>query len=272
MANVIIFSKDRPIQLDLLLRSFKLHFKEWEQTNKTVIYLATSGEFSKGYNIVNHDHPEFKFIEQGMFRYDLLKAVDPTQQYTMFLVDDIVFKADFSASDPIFGMLKNNPQMSNISLRLHPNLTYCYATNSSMRQPQMIRHVKNHYMVWRWPGAEGDWGYSNSLDGDIFNTSFIAPLLTTYDYLNPNQLESILNDQRIIKGIWPTYKCCYDGFAKLINNPTNRVQNEFKNRVENSSSPEELNKLFLQGKRISLDGISDINNGAVHYPFEYKIV
>jgi hypothetical protein len=34
----------------------------------------------------------------------------------------------------------------------------------------------------------------------------------------------------------------------------------------------DLNKLFLDGKRISLDEIENIDNGAVHYPLEYKIV
>lgn len=260
------------MQLDLLLRSFKLHFKEWNQTKNTVIYLATSDEFEKGYEIVKQEHPEFKFVKQVLFRTDLLENLDSSQQFTMFLVDDIVFKSNFSAADAAFGMLKNNNQMISLSLRLHSGVNYCYATNKSTTSPQFVRNVKNAYRVWKWPGTEGDWGYGLSLDGDVFNTSFIAPLLLSINFYNPNQLEALLNDQQIIKGFWPIYKACYDGPSKLINNPANRVQNEFQNRFEASYDYNDLNKAFLEGKRISLDGINEIDNGAVHYPLEYKIL
>jgi hypothetical protein len=272
MANIVIFSKNRAMQLDLLLRSFKQYFKEWEQVNKTVIYMATTSEFVAAYDIVKQEHPEFKFVDQGVFKTDVLESVDPKQQFTMFLVDDIIFKKSFSASDPVFGILKNNNQMISLSLRLHPGIHYCYAINKSTARPPFVRHGASHYRVWRWPGMDGDWGYGISLDGDIFNTSFIAPLLLSTEYSNPNQLEAVLNDPRIIKGVWPTYKCCYDSASKLLNNPANRVQDEFKNRAEMSYDTNDLNKLFLDGKRISLDEIENIDNGAVHYPLEYKIV
>lgn len=266
-------SKNRPIQLDLLLRSYKLYFKEWDQVKNSIIYLATNEEFNKGYEIVKSEHPEFNFVEQTHFQTNVLENIDQKQQFTAFLVDDIVFKADFSASDTVFGILKNNNHIISLSLRLHPKINYCYATDKSIKLPNFVRHVKDHYRIWKWPGAEGDWGYGISLDFDFFNTSFILPLLNKLNYNNPNQMESVLNDSRLFQqGFWPIYKCCYDGLSKLINNPVNRVQNEFKNRVENTVSAEELNKMFLEGKRISLQGLSEINNGACHYPFEYKIV
>ena len=46
--------------------------------------------------------------------------------------------------------------------------------------------------TWHWMGMEGDWGYPMSLDGHIFRTAEIAPLLEHLDYRNPNVLEAAL--------------------------------------------------------------------------------
>lgn len=273
MINICISSKNRPMQLDLLLKSLKKHFKEIDLANKTIIYVATNDNFETGYNVLKEEYQDFRFIRQRTFKSDILDCVENKNQYTMFLVDDIVFKDNFSVNDPIFLLLRNNNQMINLSLRLYSGINYEYATNKSINNPQFVKDVKNHYKVWKWPGTEGSYGYGFSLDGDIFNTSFIKPLLKELEYSNPNQLESILNHPNTLYGkLWPIYKCCYDTSAKLINNPANRVQDEFKNRTESNISPEELNVLFLSGKRISLEDINKINNGAVHYPFEYKII
>ena len=58
----------------------------------------------------------------------------------------------------------------------------------------------------------------------------------------------------------------------MINNPVNRVQNTFQNRYENLYSEEDLNIDFLNGKRISLENIEDIDTNSVHYPIEYKYI
>jgi hypothetical protein len=185
----------------------------------------------------------------------------------MFLVDDIIFKSDFSLNDSIFGVLKNNNAMVAISLRLHRAATYCYATDSNMTVPTFVRDVKDEGVVWKWPGCQGDWGYGFSLDGNVYNTRFIKEVCHNLDFHNPNELESRLNMPRV--GLTPIYMSCYDGISKLLNVPANRVQHVFNNRHEGGDTVEELNQKFLSGKRISLTNITGITNISVHYPIDY---
>jgi hypothetical protein len=273
--NITVFSKDRPMQLEACMRSLQKHFKEWPTANLSVIYLATNKDFNRGYEILKKDYSDFTFSrEHNDFRTLLLEGVNNADNlgnpYTMFLVDDIIFKDDFSLNDDAFKMLKNNEQMLALSLRLHPKASYCYAIDNNMAAPKFIRHVKDKFRVWQYRGCEGDWGYGLSVDGNVYNTSFISWLLNQVNFSNPNNLEAALNSPQVNAGVRPLYMCCYDGISKLLNVPANRVQDTFKNRNEESVDAVELNNKFLAGKRIKLDNVTGINNFSVHYPIDYE--
>lgn len=272
MMNIIIYSKNRAMQLDACLRSLKKHFKDYNSVKKnvTVIYVASDEAYKQGYDKCSEEHSEVTFRKQTTFRVDTLESIDHDNDYTMFLVDDILFKGDFSVTDDAFKMVRNNDQMLALSLRLSPDKTYCYATDSNMRAPDWLRRVKGKFAAWRYHGCDGDWGYGLSLDGNVYNTKFIVPMLNRIDFHNPNELEANLNHPQITAGITPLVMCCYEDDSKLFNVPANRVQDTFNNRYEKSYSAKELNDKFLEGKRISLDSISGMRNISVHYPIEYE--
>lgn len=265
------------MQLDLCLRSLKKHFKEYTaQAHVVVIYTSSTDDFEKGYDVLRKDHHDVKFVKQGTFRTDTLKEINEHAEhnpYTMFLVDDVVFKDNFSLNDTIFReCLYGNEHMLAVSLRLHRNASYCYAINNNMRLPQLTRNVPGEFLVWKYRGCDGDWGYGLSLDGNVYNTKFILWLLNKLDFHNPNSMEAALNHPNVNSGIRPQFLCCYDGKSKLLNNPANRVQDAFPNRCENSYGAEELNEMYLKGKRISLENITGIDNFSVHYPIDYEFL
>lgn len=264
--NIVIFSKDRPSQLEACIRSLKAHYKEYEHANKTVVFCASNEGFKKGYELTRNIHPEFNFVTQTRFKLDVLNAIKDDYAYTMFLVDDIFFKANFSLTDDVFTMLKNNEHMLAVSLRLHPKASYCYALDKNMTLPKFIRHVKDKFLVWQYLGADGDWGYGYSVDGNIYNTKYIKFMIDRLEFTNPNSMEAVMNNP--YHNIKPIYMCCYDGPSKLFNNPANRVQDQFKNRVENSFSAEDFNEKYLAGYKISLKNITGIDNFSVHYPVD----
>jgi len=274
MINITIFSKNRAMQLEACLRSMSIQFKEYidERIKKTIIY-SSEGKYSDGYELLRKQYQDWNFVEERNFRQDTLDSIDVKNQFTMFLVDDIIFKAPFSiCNDPIFGMLNGNMHMLAISLRLHKNINYCYAIDKDISAPKFNKDLKDQLCVWQWPGAEGDWGYGYSLDGNIFNTKYILSFIQTINFANPNQLEAALNSN--YNQLHPLYMCCYESNSRLFNVPANRVQHQFENRVENSYSAEELNDLFLSGKRINIDAYMDLRNYSVHYPvnFEFKMI
>lgn len=280
--NIIVFSKNRAMQLDLCLRSLKTHFVDYtNHARVSVIYDATDDDdFLRGYEKTKERHPEVNYIQQTIFpadsfRDDTLTAVgnsehDSANTYTMFLVDDVVFKDNFSLTDEPFRLLANNDQMLALSLRLHKKASYCYALNQNMKLPQFTRSVKDKFFVWKYHGCEGDWGYGMSVDGNVYNTKFMSWLLSRLNFNNPNSLEAAMNSPVASRGIRPMFLSCYDGPGKLLNVPANRVQETFQNRHESSHDPKELNKRYLDGEQISLKNISGIDNFSVHYPIDFE--
>lgn len=270
MHNVIIFSKNRPSQLDACLRSFFANCREAEQVSVMVLYTATSDEYARGYELCktkNSPAIEWKVQRHELsFKKDLLHLFRGKEAcpLTMFLVDDIIFREPFSFADPEISAVVENNHLLCCSLRLYSGITECYATSSPSKIPTFIKGN-----VWNWYGAEGDWGYPYSLDGNVYRTLDIIRKITNADYANPNQLEASLNVNNFSRvGLGtpdrPTYVICYVQGSKLVNIPANRVQDEFKNRVGNIMSPEEMNQKFLAGEQISLSTVADLVNSTVH--------
>ena len=93
MINVVIFSKDRPAQLELLLRSMKRFFVEWNKVHTSILYRHTTEDYRVGYEKTKRLHPEFNYVVElpGKFKEQTVSLVNPDNQATMFLVDDILF-------------------------------------------------------------------------------------------------------------------------------------------------------------------------------------
>lgn len=268
MINVVIYSKDRAMQLEACLQTLKKHFKEYEQAKKTVIYKATSIVHRTAYSMLIEgfqNEPNIEFVGQNHFKNDTVAAIHHANPYTMFVMDDILFKDDFSLSDAPFTVM--GPQTLAVSLRLHKGISYCYATDKSSELPQFVRDVPGQLCVWNYIGKDGDWGYGYSLDANVFLTNHILPAVSLVEYHTPNQLEAMLN---IPRPVGPQYMSCYPDGGKLVNYPANRVQTDYPNRFEQDWDQDTLADMFMDGKRIDITDVPNVTNNAVHYPVDLK--
>jgi hypothetical protein len=64
MIDLVVFSKDRPAQLDLLLSSVERFFAEWRDAGLTVVHVATDDAAAHGYARVRALHPEIAFVDE----------------------------------------------------------------------------------------------------------------------------------------------------------------------------------------------------------------
>lgn len=269
LTNFVIFSKDRACQLHACLESLKKYFKSDQEPIVTVIYKASSPDFGKGYEKLKQAFPgtaNLVWESETNFKLQTVKAVGgnpfkPTQ-FTIFLVDDIMLVNNVSTSDSQFSLIRNNPSLVGLSLRLHNGVNHCYATNEAQTVPKFVKGV-----VWAWNQSSGDWGYPMSVDGNVYNTDFIIKLVEKLDYHNPNTFEAALDSA---KSTIPTYMCCYPDAPKLINIPANRVQNTYQNRHAAGYTAEELNALYLDGNTIDIEAYQGIKPNTVHVPVELK--
>lgn len=253
--NIIIFSKNRACQLDLLIKSIKWGFTEFNNNQLKILYIYSTDEFKTGYDKVMSMHPDTNIIwnKEESFKIDLLKLVDKSEKYTVFFVDDDVFKEKFSINDKEFKYFDSHGDILCLSLRLHPRLTYCYPPALNQKPPTF-----NSNNVFLWYRQDGDYGYPMSLDGHIFRTKEILPILTRLSYNNPNSLESGLASKPLLN----PKMICYDK-SVIFNNPINKVQN-WNNNIHGNITAETLNEQFLLNNIIDMGPFIGFENISCH--------
>jgi hypothetical protein len=255
--DVLVFSKDRACQLDLLLRSIKRSLTEWRECRIHVLYTFSARRFERGYAATISRHPEFAWIceldEEERFRELVLSFVGGND-HIAFLVDDDVLKAPVSIGETEFQRFLVDDSIVCVSLRLCPQIDHSYALDRTIAVPRF-----EHGTIWNWTQADGEWGYPMSLDGHVFRSRELLPLLQRLDFANPNTLELALANQPL-----PQPRAICFPTAKLVNFPFNRIQQTFPNR-NMGIDREWLNQQFLNGRRLSLSMVSGLRNRTVHH-------
>jgi glycosyltransferase involved in cell wall biosynthesis len=250
--RLVAFSKDRPAQLDLLLRSIERFVPTGVQT--AVVFTASDQLHDRGYAVVRDEHPWAQWVDEreaGGFKAATLGLVAGAGERLGFLVDDIVFTHPLDVDAAPLAALDVDPEVLCCSLRLDPGKTYCYALDRPMTPPPAT--------TWDWAGMEGDWGYPMSLDGHIFRTAQIAPLLERLEYRNPNELEAALADAPLTL----PKATCFD-VARIVNVPDNRVQDTAPNR-HGGGSAAWFTPALLAGRRLDLEPFAGLAARSVHH-------
>ncbi|HEX2084848.1 MAG TPA: glycosyltransferase [Solirubrobacteraceae bacterium] len=255
--DLVVFSKDRPAQLDLLLQSIERHFAEWRTVNLTVVHVAADERAARGYERVRALHPQIAFVDEattrGTFR-DITLSLLGRSPRVAFLMDDQLFKAPFTLDRPELRLLDSDPEVMCVSLRMDPGMDYCYALDRRVPVPAFEDGT-----VWRWRDADGDWAYPMSLDAHIFRTDELLPLMRALPFANPNTLESALADHPLAHA-----KLVCLPVAPTVNIPDNRVQDVFANR-HGAGDAAALTERFLAGDRLDLEPLIGLRTPSPHH-------
>lgn len=259
MLQTIIPSKDRPAQLDLLLRSIKRHVGAWRENATTILWRSTDLAYGKGYEIVRSEHPEFTYIQEERFRPDIqMIALGNGARYTQFLMDDDVYVRSFSVADQDFLNFQYVPGIVALVLRMAPYMDYCYCINARTKPPKFGRN-----RTWHWRGLIGDWCYSHSVDGTIWRTSTVQGVLAHVGYSHLHQLEPALR-----MAMTEPLAICYEK-PRLVNVANNSVQDAVESNRHAGGDAMALNDRFLGGERILPDNIEAANPPSPHFEIDY---
>ncbi len=255
--NIVVFSKDRAMQLDLFIRSFKHYVVDPNRYVINVLYTYSNSDFSRGYDkLINRNYENVKFIKETNFKANLLSLVNSEYPHTVFFVDDNVFKMPFHFYDRQMNVFNEDGSIICRSLRLHKHLSYCYPAQIPLKPPKFMDEN-----IFDWRGQRGDYGYPMSLDGHIFRTGDILPYLQNLEYANPNLLESVLVGSHIAL----PNMICYDK-SIVVNNAINKVQT-VNNNVHGNISAESLNNRFLNDEYIKLEPFDGLDPSSCHTEF-----
>jgi hypothetical protein len=247
---IVLFSKDRPLQLDGALRSLAMHCPESLDHRPVVLYATSGSEFEAAYEVLRLQHPRIEFRREADFRIDLLEIIGAATRI-LFLVDDIVVTGDLPLS-LASSHLDESADLLGFSFRLGRNTTYCYVSDEAQALPE-FQVLGPSVLGFDWRGAEHDFGYPLEVSATLYRGVDLRPLLGWLSYRNPNTLESELAG--VVDGFRhrrPRLACLEQ--SVVVSVPANVVQDEWRNRAGSDETlrSQDLLTRFERGERLDL--------------------
>lgn len=236
--RAIVFSRNRPLQLEGLLDSLAANAPWVVNDGVHVLFRADTFAFLSGYRKVAHEHPWARLRAQGDdFTDDLNDMLaDATRLVVFFTDDDVMFR------QPLIGDIEElGPEVIAFSWRLGRNTTFCYPLDTPQPVPMG--------MTWRWEDAQLDFSYPMSLDGHVFRTGEIEWLVGDHRFRGPNDLEAHLAGRAA--ELQRPFLCC-DTLSSVVGLPVNRVNDTHPNRAgsDPAHTADALLAAFAAGYRL----------------------
>lgn len=244
MIQIIVFSKDRPCQLDALLRSIDDHYLIEHKTN--IIYKAIDDDYSRGYAKCRELHSNVNWVPEENFRHNTnVLSTQHQRPYTTYFTDDDVVTGEFNV-DTTFNRFESDTSILALSLRMGLNIDVHYVNDHKQPGPKSC--------VWNWRNFPDlwDWGYPMSIQGNVFRTNDLRGYVTKLIYDNPNYFEGAMYQ----KPLKAPYLICYPR-SKVIGLQMNRVVESHSNRCGNHHQ-KYMNEKWMNGKRIRLAPLYDL--------------
>jgi len=262
MIDVIIFSRDRAAQLDLLLRSIQLH-SNGIFNKVTVLYTFTDESFMAGYVLAQDRHRKVKFITDNFqitFKNTLSKVISECDcDFVTFMTDDdILYRQVPVKVDRIIGLFEKT-DLCCISLRLGQNTKVQDPYNEILTVFPKSVELDLPFVIWKWDTVPPhmNFGYPLSVDGHIFRTESANEFVSCLQYDNPNNFEGAMQK---VAPLCKKRMACFT-HSVLVNSPTNRVQSVCPNRAGEvyGECTKTMNNSFVRGWYIDFFS-TDFNN------------
>lgn len=273
---IIIFSFNRAMQLDCLLRTTFKHLKHPDYEIR-IIYNAT-GKHHNGYEKLIEkysSHKNIEFIKEkdksigfiqklpflfknrnfwryvkhsylrkklSNFKFLTEKAIkDSEAEFTMFMTDDGYFFRDVKIPEKILDLIRKDPYRVSYKMYVGKNLDDC---------PQLEK--ENGLLTWDYYDSRmhRHWAYPFSVDVTIYKTEALLKLISPVLYHMPTTLESfVVTHCRKRKLLNRGYSPKESNYAGIYINRVATVGNNFAGNI----SEEMLNNHFLEGYTLDFE-------------------
>lgn len=265
---VIIFSRNRPLQLNLCLNSLLYCCLDPDNIGQLFVIYKNDKEYDYAFNTLINEHPETTFIAESNFKQDVINCLD-MRNFVLFVTDDTIFCNPFSIQD-ITKKLNDYNKVLGFSLRLSQFTNYCYPLNKNQDIP-MMDSIGNGIMMYHWPTADLDFLYPLEVSSSIYRTEDILKLIEDKEFRNPNDLEALMYMQLSMFINKKYCLMCYKKSAAFAS-PNNRVQNiALDNRFGNKEEydPERLLTIYENGVRIDFQKFYGMIPNSCHVEVEF---
>jgi len=272
MINLIIWSKDRACQLDLLLRSIAEYAPNI--FSPTIIYKYSNESYRKAYDKLKDSQHilDNTFLHETDFYTDNIGLIkNPIFDHISFSTDDTVIYKPFPIK-PYFSLVKYLPKNDSevFSFRLGLN-TIVQDLYNQLNQPALNRYVKIDECVY-WNALEyssvHNYGYPFGLDLHVYRRTLLEGLLSKIGKFNSsNELETKLFKYRTCANYMGSFRQ-----SVAVNIPVNNMSGITQAGMKHSYTNEFLNSQYLSGLQVSLEEISKVDVVGSHQeiPFVWE--
>lgn len=270
-ADVIIFSSDRPLQLDALLQSIEKNVINYGDI--IIIYRSSSPEFNKAYQQCFAEHAQLPIVlkKQGSigltpaqdFKYLLLNSLKKSSSdYIAFSADDIIIKDSFDMSDCVYYLKKTNAYA--FYLRLGENINQHFLERTFYTLPR-YELIDEKIMKWKFSDGVSNWADPNNLDLTMYNKTHVLAEMMKIHFTSPHTLEGPWAAQERRNGVLDKYGICYR-HSKTVCIPYNSVQDGGtpNYHMGKGFSTHDFLKFYNEGRRIDIDAYAPIKNHCAH--------
>ena len=289
--EIIIYTCNRAMQLDLLLRSMELNIKNYDPTKVWVFYKPPMAR--NGYLKLFNKHKDLNLRPQNNFARDLKSlAKEIKSRYILGLCDDYIFinpldiDIPYVIGDGHFGNLGRKC----VNLWLTPEMDFCFSQDRKMEQYQYY-YSDTDCFWWKWTlvkDKKSDWAYPHNVAGHIYRTDYFRQMLRWSRLMSFRVSRKRyplfvhwqgLNTLEKAMTRWPRESTPYMvGLFKqtLLHIAINTAQNEYMfNQVgkKKHQLQEPLAELYLDGYQIKLEpflGKKYRANGVKNVNFEFE--
>lgn len=279
MILIVVFSYNRAMQLDFLLKSIFARFSGEDFIIKIIYH--TTGNHKYGYRMLKIKYQEdnrITFCEReshyfGLFSYlptlyswvnlkrfikysilfnegsdnfkKLLESIlkKTNCKYVIFNTDDGFYYDDVKVPLDILSSIERNPLHTSYRLYVGENLEGF---------PKYIRKYLGHHYKWDYyfTNMITHWTFPFSVDGTIYHARTILSILSKVSYHNPTTLEHnvvryVMKRKLLKEGISPKT-------SKLVCTKLNRVAKDSSNPSININN-DYLNEKFLEGFELEIE-------------------
>jgi hypothetical protein len=271
IVSMLVFSKDRALQLEVMLRTFYQCCADAELAEVNIIYATSTERHALQYVAVSEAYPQARFRPERNFREDTIHFAR-RGSYLLFAVDDAVFVGRFHLQEGV-RVLAEHPELIGFSFRLGSNITAHYPTGTAQEPPSVVP-LRAGLLQADWTSSAQYFAYPLEVSSSLFRTADIMPLLEQQPYDHPNTLESMLNGcKHAHTTAQPTLAFYEKSVAFCI--PLNVVQDRFDNRHATSQnwSVEALAARFARGERLFPNGLIGLVPVSCHQevPVELRV-
>lgn len=276
MVNLIVYSKDRPIQLHLFLESTKRNSGNLF-TSVNVIYKVSNTDYNRGYELLKKRNvlSNINWVLETNFKEDTLKLLN--SPFTCFMVDDMIFykKLDSTIIPDILEDLKLE-KIFTFMLGVGKNCKYSQTANLYFENPEFTTSQNGKVLTWDWKKVNNNSEFSCPfmLVGNIFLTSAIRTIVQYVNFTTPSYFEHALQEftkQKKDTGCMIKYASCPEHNV-VLHSTNNRVQDDIRNLagIEFPEDPVLLNKSYLGNYIIDYDKLNFSNINGLHKEIKFE--